>query len=82
MDKDIKSIIVLLATQVMINLGEIKDPLSNQEKLDLEGAEVFIQLLGVLEAKTSGNLTEEEEQFLAEVCENLDKVYNKKLNQV
>jgi hypothetical protein len=82
MDKDIKSIIVLLATQVMINLGEIKDPLSNQEKLDLEGAEVFIQLLAVLEAKTSGNLTEKEEQFLAEVRENLDRVYNKKLNQV
>jgi hypothetical protein len=80
MDKDIKAIIILLATQAMINLGEIQDPLTQESKNDPEGAALFIELLDVLETKTKGNLTAAEESFFAEVRENLDKVYNKKLN--
>ena len=80
MDKDIKAIIILLATQAMINMGEIRDPVTQESRNDLEGAALFIELLDVLETKTKGNLTAEEETFLAEVRENLDKVYNKKLN--
>ncbi len=78
MDKDIKAVIILLATQAMINLGEIRDPITNQSKKDLDGAAVFIELLAVLESKTRGNLTLEEETFLREVRENLDKVYLKR----
>ncbi|NIT26206.1 MAG: DUF1844 domain-containing protein [Candidatus Aminicenantes bacterium] len=80
MEIDIKSIIVLLATQAMINMGEIQDPLTQEAKNDLEGASVFMQLLDVLELKTKGNLTPQEEAFLVEVKDNLDQVYNKKLN--
>jgi hypothetical protein len=76
---DIKSIIVLLATQAMINMGEIPDPLTREAKNDLEGASMFVQLLEVLESKTKGNLTPQEEAFLVEVKDNLDQVYNKKL---
>ncbi len=81
MDRDIKAIILLLATQAMINLGEIHNPLSNEPKFDLEGATVFLQLLDVLAAKTKGNLTEDEEIFLADIRKNLDQVYNKNLDQ-
>ena len=63
MKRDIKSIIVMLATQGMINLGEIKDPISNETNLNLEGAEIFIELLEELELKTRTNLTDEEENF-------------------
>ncbi len=75
---DIKSIAVLLATQAMINMGEIQDPVSMERKNDIQGASVFIQLLEVLDKKTKGNLTPEEQAFLAEIRENLDLVYNKK----
>jgi len=80
MDKDIKAIIILLATQAMINMGEIRDPVTQEPKNDLEGAALFIELLDVLETKTKGNLTASEESFFSEVRENLDEVYNKKLN--
>jgi hypothetical protein len=80
MNIDLKSIIVLLATQAMINLGEIKDPINHEVKHNLDGAAVFIQLLEVLETKTRGNLTPEEENYLMEVRENLEKVYQKKIN--
>lgn len=81
MDRDIKAIILLLATQAMINLGEIRDPLTNQSKFDLQGATVFLELLDTLETKTKGNLSGEEEVFLADIRRNLDQVYNNKLNQ-
>lgn len=80
MDKDIKAIIILLATQAMINMGEIPDPVTQESKDDLEGAALFIGLLNILETKTKGNLTATEETFFSEVRENLDRVYNKKLN--
>jgi hypothetical protein len=80
MEIDIKSIIVLLATQAMINMGEIQDPLTQDAKNDLDGASVFMQLLDVLELKTKGNLTPREQAFLVEVKDNLDQVYNKRLN--
>jgi len=82
MDKDIKAIILLLATQTMINLGEILDPITGESKYDLEGATTFIQLLDVLKLKTRENLTPEEETFLADIRDNLDRVYNKKFNTV
>lgn len=80
MNADIKSIFVLLGTQAMINMGEIKDPMTQEIKHNLEGAAVFIRLLDVLDEKTRGNLSEEEDHFLQEMRENLEKVFNKKMN--
>ena len=78
MKRDIKSIILILATQCMINLGEVEDPISKGISGNLEGAELFIELLEELESKTDGNLTDEEKKFLVGVIENLKKIYNKK----
>jgi hypothetical protein len=79
--RDIKSIAVLLATQGMINLGEIKDPIQKTSKLNLEGARVFIDLLEVLKTKTMGNLSAEEDEFLTDILCNIKKVYEKKINK-
>ena len=81
MKRDIKSIILLLATQGMINLGEIKDPVSNENILNLDGAAVFVELLEELEVKTRGNLTDEEDAFLIDILTDLKKVYDKKLSE-
>lgn len=81
MKRDIKSIILLLATQAMINLGEIKDPVSNESILNLDGAGVFVELLEELEVKTRGNLTDEEDAFLTDILTDLKKVHDKKLTE-
>jgi len=81
MKRDIKSIILLLTTQAMINLGEIKDPVSNESILNLDGAGVFVELLEELEVKTRGNLTDEEDAFLTDILRDLKKVHDKKLNE-
>lgn len=72
---------MLLATQGMINLGEIKDPVSNENILNLDGAAVFVELLEELEVKTRGNLTDEEDAFLIDILTDLKKVYDKKLSE-
>ena len=62
--RDIRAIAVLLATQGMIRLGEIPDPLNGQAALDAEGARFFIDLLQELQRKTRGNLLPDEAAFL------------------
>ncbi|MEN8155117.1 MAG: DUF1844 domain-containing protein [Acidobacteriota bacterium] len=77
MEKDLKSIILLLTTQAMINLGEIEDPISKIKNKNRTNAELFISLLEVLDERTKGNLTEEEDNFLKEVLKNLASIYKK-----
>lgn len=76
--RDIRAIAVLLATQGMIRLGEIPDPLSGEAALDVVGAEFFIDLLAELQCKTKGNMSPEEEAFVDDVLENLQKILKKK----
>jgi hypothetical protein len=81
MIRDIKAIITLLATQSMINLGEIKDPVTKDMRINLNNARLFIDLVEELENKTKGNLSNDEDKFMRNVLENLKKVYENKLNQ-
>ena len=53
-----------LATQALFALGAIADPGTGQTMENLPLARHHIDLLGVLEEKTEGNLTEEESNLL------------------
>jgi hypothetical protein len=81
MKRDIKAIVTLLATQSMINLGEIVDPLTKSTSLNLSSAKIFIDLVEVLKKKTVGNLSVEEEKFMKDILGNLKKVYQNKIKQ-
>jgi Domain of unknown function (DUF1844) len=48
----------------MMHLGEIGNPASEKTEMDLPAAREIIDLLGMLEEKTSGNLTPEEKALL------------------
>lgn len=78
MKRDINSIVILLATQSMINLGEIKDPVTNEININLNNAKLFIDLLQELKAKTKGNLSDKESDFINEILNNLTEIYNNK----
>jgi hypothetical protein len=78
--RDISAIVILLATQGMIHLGEIADPLHGQKALNIEGARFFIDLLAELKRKTKGNLGNEETAFINNTLENLEKIICKKTN--
>jgi hypothetical protein len=59
-------LISMLSSQVMMALGFLPDPSGQQPPVDLGMAKHFIDLLGVLEEKTEGNLNDEEKQMLSE----------------
>ena len=53
-----------LTMQAMVALGEIPHPATNLPQENLDQARYFIDLLGMLGEKTSGNLTPEEQSLL------------------
>lgn len=57
-------LLTTLATQAMVGLGAVPNPLTNKAERDLEQAKHFIDLLGILEERTKGNLTAEERRLL------------------
>ena len=58
------TLIFSLSTQAMVSLGELPDPMTQEISKNNMVAKQAIDLLGVLEEKTKGNLTQEEETFL------------------
>ncbi|MCL4196071.1 MAG: DUF1844 domain-containing protein [Phycisphaerales bacterium] len=65
----------MMATQALLYMGGYVDPQTNRPMVDLEAARHQIDLLGVLETKTKGNLTEEESKQLAGVLYELRMQY-------
>jgi hypothetical protein len=53
-----------LATQVLISLGELANPLTGRKEKSLPEAKYTIDTLAILKDKTRGNLTPEESALL------------------
>ncbi len=70
-EADFKSLMGILASQAIMSLGAIGDPKTGRVVIDLESARFSIELLGVLEEKTRGNLTDEEAKEIAQVLAEL-----------
>jgi hypothetical protein len=68
-------LVTSLATQAMVALGQIPDPFENKSVVRLAHARHHIDMLGVLEEKTQGNLTPEEKSLLAHVLTDLRMAY-------
>ena len=62
---DFQTLLSTIATQALFALGAFPDPQTGQRSAHLELARHHIDLLGVLEEKTKGNLTDEESDTLA-----------------
>ena len=64
-----------LSMQALIALGEVPHPQSNSRQTDLEQARYLIDILGMLQAKTKGNLEPGEEQALEGILYELRTKY-------
>jgi hypothetical protein len=62
---DFNALISLLATQAMFSLGLIRTEKDKEPQKDLKLAKFNIDILDSLEAKTKGNLSEQEQSFLS-----------------
>ena len=69
--------IISLNASALVNLGAIEDPASGKKVKDLPIAKQTIDILSMLEEKTRGNLTEEEEKILKNILYDLRIIYVK-----
>jgi hypothetical protein len=60
--------VISLASSAAIHFGDLPDPLTGgKSEPNLDGAAQMIEILGLLEQKTRGNLTAEERALLEQV---------------
>ena len=64
-------LIMMLATSALQQMGRIPNPMTQKTEMNLEAASATIDMLDMLQAKTQGNLDDEESQMLNEALTSL-----------
>ena len=70
-DVDFATFVLSLATSAQISLGAIPHPETNRTDTNIPGAKQMIDVLGMLQEKTKGNLSKDEATILEQVLFNL-----------
>ena len=68
---EFSSFLMSLATSALVALGEVPDPETGRMYKHLGAARETIEVLGMLEEKTRGNLTPEEGRMMQEILNDL-----------
>jgi len=76
------TILYTMATQAMIALGEIPNPMTKEPKFDERQARWHIKSLQILQEKTAGNLSEKEELALSNTLEQVTTMMDQKTADV
>jgi len=76
---DFSSLIVSLATQALVLMGEV--PNADSINTNLDAAKQTIDVIALLETKTKGNLSAEEMKLMAEVLASLRLAYVNKVGK-
>jgi hypothetical protein len=79
---DFPSYILSYYTQGLVLLGEVANPYTNKKEEDVEAARHTIDILSMLEQKTKGNLSSEEQQLLESVLYELRMKFMAKTNRI
>ncbi|MCP3876237.1 MAG: DUF1844 domain-containing protein [Desulfobacteraceae bacterium] len=61
---DFSSFILSLYSSGLVQLGKVEDPSTGKKSINLDLAQHTIDMIAMLEEKTKGNLTEEENNLL------------------
>jgi Domain of unknown function (DUF1844) len=67
--------IISLSTQALMHLGEIANPLSGKSEIDVPVAKQMIDILGMLQEKTRGNLDAGEGKLIEDLLFDLRMKY-------
>lgn len=74
---DFSTFVLSLNSSVLLQLGLIEDPTTGQKSKNLPMAKQTIDLLSMLEEKTKGNLSDQEENILKNLLYELRLLYVK-----
>ena len=67
--------VISLSTQALMQLGEIASPVSGKVEADIPAAKQMVDILGMLQEKTKGNLNSSEERLLVDILFDLRMRY-------
>ena len=79
---DFPSYLLSYYTQGLVLLGEVPNPYTHKKEEDVDAARHTIDILSMLEQKTKGNLTKEEQQLLESVLYELRIKFMAKTNRI
>ena len=68
-------LVMMFASAAMHQMGKLVDPQTNKTEVNLEAAQVSIDMLDMLATRTHGNLTADEEQMLKETLSSLKMTF-------
>ena len=74
-------LILMFETAALQQMGKLVNPLTGKIERDLEQAKFSIDVLGMLEEKTKGNLTEKEQRYLQGALSQLRLNYVEEANK-
>lgn len=75
------SLVAMFQGAAMQQMGKLINPMTGKTERDLEQAKMSIDMLGMLEARTKGNLAEEEKHLLSHALFELRMNYLDELNK-
>jgi hypothetical protein len=79
---DFPTYVLSYYTQGLVLLGEVPNPYTNKKEEDVEAARHTIDILSMLEQKTKGNLSKDEQQLLESVLYELRMKFMAKTNKI
>lgn len=77
---DFSTFVISLSSSALVHLGEVENPETKTKEVNLDLAKHTIDLLGLLEEKTKGNLTVQEERLLKDILFDLRMKYIQKVD--
>jgi hypothetical protein len=75
------SLVMMFQGAAIQQMGKLINPMTGKVERDLEQAKLSIDILGMLEAKTKGNLTENEQRLLSHALFELRMNYLDEVNK-
>lgn len=75
------TIVYTMATQSMIALGEIANPITKTSTVDERQARWHVKSLRILQEKTKGNLSEKEEKAISTTLKEIETIFATKIGQ-
>ena len=75
---DFATFVLSLATSAQVHLGIIANPATGKKESDLTLAKQTVDILGILQEKTKGNLSDEENRLVEHVLYDLRMIYVEK----
>lgn len=69
------NLVMMLASSAMQQMGKIVNPMTNKTEMNMEGAQLTIDMLLMLQKKSTGNLDDEEKRLMDQTITSLQLTY-------